>query len=420
MIKRIVMIVVISFGLFSLMPLAAFAAGLNGTYTLVNDSDGSTPKKGAVVTITFKGTKSGTVSMTAVQPGETVTDTGTFSVTGGTITINFKEMGWQAKKQPFQLVGDKLVLPFKALGLTEGPGTSQWTKQDAAPSNDIETKKQALSGPAKTTDTAAAANDEKQSASQENSQGQLTGLEGKETCAQCKYIPCIKSLIEQKEAMIKAFKTISIERDWGNLEGPPQEGRDYVNDAALSKEAASFTEKTLNEEREQLFSDIRDRIDPPLIDAVKKKCPFSGSGVIMMKTNSTVCNIDQKSIDDAIKAIPCKEIAQYMYFHESYHYTQCLERLKKKIVGILTARGEAQEDVAAYTQEIKMLRELLDKASKSNKGGCWRCGKTQVVHPNSQECDKNCERVHLGGAIMFKCFKLNEKGEHVMGPKNQF
>jgi hypothetical protein len=104
-------------------------AVIEGTYLLVKDSDGTAPKNAAVVTISFKGSNAGTVSMAAVQPGETVTDTGTFSVIGSNITIKFKEMEWEAAGQPFQLDGCNLTLPFKALGGSKGPGTSTWMKK---------------------------------------------------------------------------------------------------------------------------------------------------------------------------------------------------------------------------------------------------------------------------------------------------
>jgi hypothetical protein len=40
-----------------------YATSLDGTYTLVKDSDDTTPKKAVVVTVTSKGAYSGTVSM---------------------------------------------------------------------------------------------------------------------------------------------------------------------------------------------------------------------------------------------------------------------------------------------------------------------------------------------------------------------
>ncbi len=99
MLKHAVMTLPLVFVLFFSMPCVVLAASLNGTYTLVGDSDATTLKKGAVVTITFKGASSGTLSMKAVQPGETVV----------------------------------------------GTGTSTWIRKDPACSRDIATQKQALS-----------------------------------------------------------------------------------------------------------------------------------------------------------------------------------------------------------------------------------------------------------------------------------
>jgi hypothetical protein len=108
---------------------AAGNASIEGTYMLVKDSDGTAPKNAAVVTISFKGSNTGTVSMAAIQPGETVTDEGTFTVNGSNITIKFKEMEWEATGQPFKLDGCNLTLPFKALGGSKGTGTSTWMKK---------------------------------------------------------------------------------------------------------------------------------------------------------------------------------------------------------------------------------------------------------------------------------------------------
>jgi len=61
---------------------------LTGTFTFVKDSDGITAKAKATVTLTFR---SGVVSVSAVQPGETVEDTGTYVVAGNLITIAFNQ-----------------------------------------------------------------------------------------------------------------------------------------------------------------------------------------------------------------------------------------------------------------------------------------------------------------------------------------
>ena len=103
-----------------------------GAFLFERDSDGATPKADASVLLTFKGNERGTIALAAVQPGETVTDTGTYSIRKGRITIQFREMVWEAKAQPFTLDACTLTLPFKAIGSTPGPGTSTWRRQDEA------------------------------------------------------------------------------------------------------------------------------------------------------------------------------------------------------------------------------------------------------------------------------------------------
>jgi len=106
----------------------AGAQPIDGVFVHVRDSDGTVPKQHATVTLTFQ---AGALRMAAVQPGETVTDTGTYSVHNRLITIRFREMEWEATRQPFDLTGCILTLPFKALGGSPGPGTSVWRRQSA-------------------------------------------------------------------------------------------------------------------------------------------------------------------------------------------------------------------------------------------------------------------------------------------------
>jgi hypothetical protein len=61
---------------------ALFGQSLQGTFRLVQDSNGTAPRKGAVIDLAFS--PDGTFSFKAVQPGETVTDSGTYSVAGRT------------------------------------------------------------------------------------------------------------------------------------------------------------------------------------------------------------------------------------------------------------------------------------------------------------------------------------------------
>ncbi len=61
---------------------------LPGTYTLVRVSDGTVPVEGATITLVLK--DDGTLSLRAVRPGEELTDTGTYSVSDGLMTIEFR------------------------------------------------------------------------------------------------------------------------------------------------------------------------------------------------------------------------------------------------------------------------------------------------------------------------------------------
>ena len=81
--------------------LAAFGVeapgqGILGTYSLVKDSDGQVPKQQARVEITFRA--GGLLSMKAAQPGETVTDAGTYFVRANLITLHFGELAWKANR----------------------------------------------------------------------------------------------------------------------------------------------------------------------------------------------------------------------------------------------------------------------------------------------------------------------------------
>lgn len=109
---------------------SAVAQSIEGVYVHVRDSDGTKPKPRATVTLTFKGGATGSLEVLATQPGETVTDTGSYGVRNNLITIHFKEMEWEANRQPFQFDGCTLTLPFKALGGSAGAGTSVWLKKD--------------------------------------------------------------------------------------------------------------------------------------------------------------------------------------------------------------------------------------------------------------------------------------------------
>ncbi|MCE5194507.1 MAG: hypothetical protein LLF28_03480 [Nitrospiraceae bacterium] len=408
----------------------SYAVELAGSYSLIKDSDGTTPLKNASVVITFKGKNSGSISLLAERPGEVVEDIGKYSINGKLITITFNEMEWEAKKKPFVFDGCTLTLPFKALSGSPGPGTSAWIKNDAGcsgkdtnsltqdkasnlMSDDLDKKAAQNEKIDKDSDNNKALKDDKSSTDNENS---------KETCEQCKYIKCIKSFIKLREAYIKEFQKAATEKNWGNIE---KEGEDFFDLSALiSPEAKKEAIDEFNKQRVDFWSEFRTRIDRKLVEDVKKNCRIDVTGSLTAKTDPLFCQIDESSMKEVEKALPCKELYEASRIHESYHKTRCMERAEKlkenKGPFIPTARGEVKEDMEAYAQQIKILKVLLEKITKT-KNGCWRCGKTQEIYPDKKECNINCPNVRLGGNIMFKCFKINTPdGEHVMKIGDQF
>jgi Flp pilus assembly protein TadD len=112
--------------LFVAVSAAAWAQSLSGSYRIVQDSDGTKPKGGAVVELTFG---QGTFTFRAVMPGETVDDKGTYSLRGNTITMEFAEMEQGRQSGPYSLSNGLLTLPFMMFSNKKGTSTwrSSWT-----------------------------------------------------------------------------------------------------------------------------------------------------------------------------------------------------------------------------------------------------------------------------------------------------
>lgn len=99
---------------------------LAGSYHLVRDVGGTQVKTGATVTLTLK--EGGTLTMLAVQPGEKLTDTGTWQVKGTTITIELKDQQIKGTGE-YEFDGTTLRLPILIFGA--GQGASEWRRVGA-------------------------------------------------------------------------------------------------------------------------------------------------------------------------------------------------------------------------------------------------------------------------------------------------
>lgn len=96
---------------------------LVGAYELVGDVGGTQVGDDATVTLTLK--QDGTLTLLAVQPGETLEDTGTWSATDTDIKVATADETLVGDG-PFELRGAVLILPFFVFG--EGEGTSEWKR----------------------------------------------------------------------------------------------------------------------------------------------------------------------------------------------------------------------------------------------------------------------------------------------------
>jgi len=97
---------------------------LAGVYLLIKDSDGTTPKEDARITLILS---SSSAQIHAVMPSVDMTSEGSFSACQNLITISFVEFDFGAENKTFSLNEDVLILPFTVMSDIEG-GTSEWHK----------------------------------------------------------------------------------------------------------------------------------------------------------------------------------------------------------------------------------------------------------------------------------------------------
>jgi hypothetical protein len=97
---------------------------LIGGYEMVSESGGWHPAANARVELNF--VAPGTVTLRATKPDEFLTDIGTFTISGQSITLELPEVGRRVSNGHFTFEGDNLVLPFQLFN--EAPGTSTWKR----------------------------------------------------------------------------------------------------------------------------------------------------------------------------------------------------------------------------------------------------------------------------------------------------
>ena len=373
MLKRLILRPVLSVLLAVLMVSAGHAASLDGIYTLIKDSDGTVPKKGAAVTITFKGANSGTLSMKAVQPGETVADTGKFSVSGNNITIKFKELEWEATGQSFQLEGCSLVLPFKAIGGSQGSGTSTWLKKSSSCSQTELTA----------TTKSLKQNNAGVSPSSQNADDQYAAPNAKpkhqpakpalKACG-CLNIKDLEKAIKEDEYLQKRYKEKSAQYK--------KELEEYKSFGRLPQRVAT-----------RQIEDYSNWATGTLPAEFQKAFGYS-AGLTVSPDPKNPGKIDEKKMAAFRKTAKCQELVDDVDAHENYHIKASGD-ISSGARKLSTAVDLADEEVEAYGAGLQVLRSALAKLKPKCQ---WTCINDKKSYESHEVCERSC-RAGLGKVI---------------------
>lgn len=103
---------------------------LSGKYLLISESDGKSPKNGAVIALFLSGKEA---KIHATMPGTDIISGGEFHACNNIISISFDEFDFKASSEGFSLVNNTLTMPFQVLG-GEG-GSSTWQKVSTSEEN---------------------------------------------------------------------------------------------------------------------------------------------------------------------------------------------------------------------------------------------------------------------------------------------
>jgi hypothetical protein len=184
----------------------------------------------------------------------------------------------------------------------------------------------------------------------------------KESCNQCKFADCIRNSIKNKEALMQGYKELA--GKWGKFWTSTDSGQRVelteIDWGKMNEASKKSTLEALSDEFKKYKEDVEEmtnRIGPT------KACGYEfSSGGLEMETNPLTCNINMPLARKVEEAVPCKELYEIAFKHETMHLQKCQARLSSK--KLLTPAGLAFEEAEGYAQEIAELERLLEKIDK--------------------------------------------------------
>ena len=196
----------------------------------------------------------------------------------------------------------------------------------------------------------------------------------KESCDQCKFLPCLKDTVAQKRKLVAVYE--GIKNFWLNRHLDDQNKPVLIRQLSSMKEPERsrvyVTTMTQLEQYKAMESARTERVGSA------QSCFYPGDRDLTVSTDVfETCRTCIGELNRAMQAQPCQELADLISAHEAMHSRNCKDRQKQEYwqftavgdkgrkqskylpASILTPAGKAAEEVAAYQEEIAALESLI-------------------------------------------------------------
>jgi len=197
-----------------------------------------------------------------------------------------------------------------------------------------------------------------------------------ETCLQCKWLPCLRSMRDQKQRMVRIYE--GFRTFWDphcRFDGPAAVA--VLDLGALKPTQRDVFYRTALAQLGQLQAMVNARAqNVPKPDG----CALPEDVELTISTDSlTGCKTDPAQLKRAMEAMPCSELANLLAQHEALHVQRCSARWAAgkaweyvvEVEGrrasrwlpaqMLTAYGQCLEEIEAYQVELKELDRLIER-----------------------------------------------------------